>query len=49
MRSVIELWRFLRARRRYWMWPAITFLIVLGTVLVFTQASAIGPFLYSLF
>jgi hypothetical protein len=49
MRSVIELWRFLRGRRRYWMWPAITFLLVLGAVLVFTQASAIGPFLYSLF
>jgi hypothetical protein len=49
MRSLLELWRFLRARRRYWMWPAITFLVVLGATLVLTQGTAIATMLYSLF
>lgn len=49
MRSFLELWAFLRARRRYWMWPAVVFLLVLGTLVVLTQSAVIGPFIYSLF
>jgi hypothetical protein len=49
MRSLIEFWHFLRVRRHYWIWPAVTFLVVLGTVLILTQGAAIAPFIYSLF
>jgi len=49
MRSLLELWGFLRSRRRYWMWPVVTFLVVLGATILLTQSAAIATLMYSLF
>ena len=44
-----DLWGFLNERKKYWLAPLIITLVLLGAVLVFTQGSAIAPFIYTLF
>jgi hypothetical protein len=44
-----ELWGFLKARKKWWLAPVITFLIILGALLVLAQGSALAPFIYTLF
>ena len=48
--SVIgELFRFLRARRKFWMLPMLVVMLLLGALLILAQTSAIAPFIYTLF
>jgi hypothetical protein len=49
MDIVVELWRFMRARRKYWLAPVIVTLLLLGGLLVLTQGSAVAPFIYTIF
>ena len=44
-----ELWAFLRSRKKYWLWPIILMMALLGVLLVLAQGSAIAPFIYTLF
>ena len=44
-----ELWGFMRARKKFWLVPIILVLVMLGAVLVFSQGSAVAPFIYTLF
>ncbi len=46
---VKDLWGFLKDRKKYWLAPLIITLVLLGAVIVFTQGSAIAPFIYTLF
>ncbi|MBK6287455.1 MAG: hypothetical protein IPJ33_00205 [Gammaproteobacteria bacterium] len=46
---ITELWRFLRARKKFWLLPIITVMFVLGGLLVLAQGSAVAPFIYALF
>lgn len=45
----MELWAFLRARKKYWMVPIIVSMVLLGGLIVLTQGSAVAPFIYTLF
>jgi hypothetical protein len=49
MDFVLELWSFLRARRKFWLWPVVVLLLVFGGLLVAVQGSPIAPFIYALF
>jgi hypothetical protein len=44
-----EFWSFLRARRKFWLWPIVIFLVIFGGLLVLAQGSAVAPFIYTLF
>jgi len=44
-----ELWEFLRVRKKMWLLPIVVFLILVGALLVFSESSAIAPFIYALF
>jgi hypothetical protein len=44
-----ELWRFMRTRKKYWLWPIIIVMLVLGGLVVLTQGAVIAPFIYTLF
>lgn len=44
-----DIWGFLRERRKYWLIPLIATLVLLGILIVFTQGSAIAPFIYTIF
>jgi hypothetical protein len=47
--TLAELWEFLRIRKRYWLAPIVLVLILLGALIVFTEGSAVAPFVYALF
>lgn len=49
MSIIAELWRFMRARKKYWLWPIVVVMLLLGALIVLAQGSAIAPFIYTLF
>ncbi|HEY6298905.1 MAG TPA: DUF5989 family protein [Candidatus Binatus sp.] len=49
MDFVAELWRFMRARKKFWLLPMILVFAIVGALVVMTQGSAIAPFIYTLF
>jgi hypothetical protein len=49
MAFVVEFWRFLRARKKYWLLPVGIMLGAFGLVLVLSEVSAIAPLIYTLF
>lgn len=46
---VMELWAFMKERKKFWLLPIITVLMLLGGLIVLTQGSAVAPFIYTLF
>ncbi|MFH1395210.1 MAG: DUF5989 family protein [Candidatus Omnitrophota bacterium] len=44
-----ELWDFLKVRKKWWLLPLIVILLLLGMIILFTESSAIAPFIYTLF
>jgi len=44
-----ELWDFMKERKKFWLLPIILVLVLLGSLIVFTQGSAVAPFIYTLF
>jgi len=44
-----EFWLFLRVRKKWWLLPIIVVMLLLGTLLVFAQGSALAPFIYTIF
>ncbi|HVJ13752.1 MAG TPA: DUF5989 family protein [Burkholderiales bacterium] len=49
MDFVVQMWKFLGARRKFWLLPIIVISVVLGGLLVLAQGSAVAPFIYTLF
>lgn len=46
---LLELWEFLRIRKKFWLLPLVVFLVLLGFLIIFTESSAVAPFIYTLF
>lgn len=46
---VSELWAFLRVRKKWWLLPIILMMLLVGSLLVFAQGSALAPFIYTIF
>ncbi len=44
-----DLWAFMRVRKKFWLAPIIIVMVLLGTLIVLTQGSAVAPFIYTLF
>ncbi len=44
-----EFWFFLRERKKFWLLPIIVSLVLVGSLLVLAQGSAVAPFIYTLF
>jgi hypothetical protein len=49
MSFLLELWTFLRVRRKFWLLPIIIFMVVMGGLLILAQSTAVAPFIYTLF
>ena len=45
----IELWAFMRERKKFWLLPIVLILVLFGGLIVLTQGSAVAPFIYTLF
>jgi len=46
---IFEFWEFMKVRKRYWLLPIVIVLLMFGGLIVFTESSAIAPFIYALF
>lgn len=49
MDFVSQMWRFLGARRKFWLLPIILITVLIGGLLVLAQGSVVAPFIYTLF
>ena len=45
----IELWQFLKVRKKYWLGPIVFIMLLLGALIILTEGSALAPFIYALF
>lgn len=46
---VVELWSFMRERKKFWLLPIVLVLVLLGSLIVLTQGSVVAPFIYTMF
>lgn len=49
MDILVELWRYMKARRKLWLAPVLVMLTLFGGLILLTQGSPLAPFIYSLF
>jgi len=49
METLIEIWQFLKVRKKFWLAPIIVMLLGLGMLIVLTQGSAVSSLVYILF
>jgi len=49
MSILVELWAFMRVRKKYWLAPILLMLLVFGGLIILAQGSAVAPFIYTLF
>jgi hypothetical protein len=46
---LLELWEFLKVRKKMWLLPLLVFLLLIGVLIIFSESSAVAPFIYTLF
>ncbi len=44
-----EFWHFLKHRKKWWLAPILIMLLLLSLLIVFTEGTAMAPFVYALF
>ncbi len=49
MSFIIEIFRFILNRKKYWIAPVLIILLILGGLLVVSQGSSVAPFIYTIF
>ena len=49
MDFLVELWRFMRVRKKFWLTPMLIMMVVFGGLVMLTKGSAVAPFIYTLF
>ena len=49
MGIIIELFNFLKQRKKLWLGPIIIVMLILGGLLILAQGSVMAPFIYTLF
>jgi hypothetical protein len=49
MSIVVELWQFMRERKKFWLLPLMTLMLLVGGLVVVTKGSAVAPFIYAVF
>lgn len=49
MNFIIELVKFLKVRKKWWLLPIIFFSLIFGTIIVISEGSSVAPLIYTLF
>ena len=44
-----ELWVFMRVRKKYWLFPVVFLMLLLGGLIVLGQSSVVAPMIYTIF
>ena len=46
---IVELWAFMRERKKFWLLPIMIMMVIFGGLIVLTKGSVVAPFIYTLF
>ena len=46
---LMDMWSFMKERKKFWLFPIIMWLVLLGGLIVLTSGSVVAPFIYTLF
>lgn len=49
MPFLLEMWEFLKVRKKFWLLPIMLVMLVFGGLIVVVQGSAVAPFIYTIF
>ncbi len=49
MNFLKEIFKFIAARKKFWLIPILLFLLIFGGLFVITQGTAVAPFIYTIF
>lgn len=49
MDFIRDIWGFLRARKKFWLLPALIVLLLVGVLVVVGGSTAVAPFIYTVF
>ena len=49
MSFLLELYYFMKTRKKYWLFPIVLALLVFGGLIIVAQGSALAPFIYTIF
>lgn len=49
MEFLRDIWLFMKERRKWWLFPIIVILLLIGVLIIFAESSAVGSFIYTLF
>jgi len=44
-----EFWDYMKVRKKWWLGPIVTILLLLSVFIVLTEGSALLPFIYAVF
>ena len=46
---LVDMWTFMEERKKFWLFPIIMWLVLLGGLIVLTSGSVVAPFIYTVF
>jgi hypothetical protein len=46
---LMDLWGFMKERKKFWLAPIILVMLLLGGLIVLTEGSVVAPLIYTLF
>ena len=46
---IIDIWDFLKVRKKYWLAPLIITILLMGALIIYTQGTVVAPSIYSIF
>ncbi|MBI16343.1 MAG: hypothetical protein CMK60_01585 [Proteobacteria bacterium] len=46
---LIDLWGFMRVRKKFWLAPILIVLLLLGGLILLAEGTAVAPFIYTIF
>ena len=49
MSFLLEFLKFLRKRKKYWLYPILFVMVLFGGLIILGQGTAIAPFIYTMF
>ena len=49
MDFIIEFWKYIRARKKFWLLPIVIVLTLFGFMIVLGEGSVVTPFIYAIF
>ena len=44
-----EFWAFVKNNKRYWLLPLVVIFVLMAAFILFTESSALAPFIYDIF